>query len=285
MALLKIPKNKPNPNKLILTTVLSALDLMPEVQAYIHSKIASGEMTVGVFPTGLQFKHGFTEAWVLTQSGEMFDLVSGTLAAYRLKELKEGVMGALEQLQKGGLGEKEVYAVDPVNAKSALDLLKNIKIKNESVVSDPTSVLPAITQDAASALMTTSCPTYTKSMMLEHEPVPLKTAKALYQPVRGSSSGSRYFVVAIGHGIRVAARYKSKTLTVRVEGAEFNKHAASLCAFGFSNASVSSGYGSIHLKVDTDTMAAKALGSILLGLGIPFISPVPMLSVIKGMGS
>jgi len=47
-------------------------------------------------------------------------------------------------------------------------------------------------------------------------------ATKLYQPVSGTSSGSRYFIIALSPAIKVAARWKkghaSEGLALRVEG-------------------------------------------------------------------
>jgi hypothetical protein len=49
-------------------------------------------------------------------------------------------------------------------------------------------------------------------------PVPLRTASQMYQPVKGSSLGSRYFVVAANQDLRIAAKWESGALAIRIEG-------------------------------------------------------------------
>lgn len=109
----------------------------------------------------------------------------------------------------------------------------------------------------------------------------LRYADKMYQPVMGTSPGSRYYVVAGSDDLRVAARYSSGTLSVRIEGPKLQQHTASIKAGGFE---VKSGkeYASVHLSVDTDQLAAKTLGAILMGLGVPLETTLPNLNIIKG---
>ena len=64
--------------------------------------------------------------------------------------------------------------------------------------------------------------------------VPLLQATQLYQPVKGSSSHSRYFLVGANSELRIAARYKQQSLSIRVEGQAFAKNKARLEACGFT---------------------------------------------------
>lgn len=113
--------------------------------------------------------------------------------------------------------------------------------------------------------------------------VPLRNATKLYQPVKGSSATSRYFLVAAGKGIRVAARYRQQNLSIRIEGQEFASHKAQMEACGFHN--VATDYASMHLQVADPVLAAKALGAVLLGLGIQLDTPLPDLTKLKDLGS
>jgi hypothetical protein len=44
-------------------------------------------------------------------------------------------------------------------------------------------------------------------------------------------------------------------------------------------------YVSVHLQCADKTVAAKALGSILAGLGVPMYTPIPVFDLIAGKGS
>ena len=107
--------------------------------------------------------------------------------------------------------------------------------------------------------------------------VKLRDAKAMYQPVKGSSSGSRYFMVAADDDVRVAARYHGTTLSIRIEGPAWKKHKATIAQAGFSTVDESKDYASVHLAVGDEMLAMKSLGAVLLGLGVQFETPMPML--------
>jgi hypothetical protein len=110
----------------------------------------------------------------------------------------------------------------------------------------------------------------------------LRDANQMYQPVFGTSGGSRYYVVAGGPDIRVAARLAGGSLSIRIEGPNFSAHAAKYKALGLKNGGTGD-YASIHLDVGKDpVMASKTLGAVLMGLGIPFETPLPELKRIAG---
>ena len=109
----------------------------------------------------------------------------------------------------------------------------------------------------------------------------LREAKKMYQPVHGSSTGSRYFMVAGNADLRIAARFKGGTLSVRIEGDGWAKHAQSMATCGFDTHGDKS-YASVHLAVGGDlVLANKTLGALIMGLGIPMETPYPNLSLIK----
>jgi hypothetical protein len=110
--------------------------------------------------------------------------------------------------------------------------------------------------------------------------VKLRNADRLYQPVDGSSPGSRYYLVAGNADLRVAARYSSASLSVRIEGPKFSTYAGAIAKCGLT-VKGSKNYASIHLSVSDDLLAAKTLGAILLGLGVKFDSAFPDILKIK----
>lgn len=108
----------------------------------------------------------------------------------------------------------------------------------------------------------------------------LRDANQMYQPVLGTSAGSRYYLVAANEDIRIAARYLPHKLSIRIEGPGLDKHTKAISAAGID---VHHGkeYASIHLSVGTDvTLANKTLGAVLLGLGVPLDTPFPQLQKI-----
>ncbi|MCO5157860.1 MAG: hypothetical protein M9945_14120 [Aquamicrobium sp.] len=111
--------------------------------------------------------------------------------------------------------------------------------------------------------------------------VKLRDATLMYQPVHGSSAGSRYFMVAGNSSIRVAARYKGGTLSIRLEGPGLSDHKKKIEAIGFSKLSKSEQYASVHLDVGGDLLLAnKTLGAFLVGLGVSLETPIPDLALI-----
>lgn len=111
--------------------------------------------------------------------------------------------------------------------------------------------------------------------------VKLRDADKMYQPVHGTSGGSRYYVVAGNDDLRVAARYQGGTLSVRVEGPKLQIHLKAITAGGLG-VKAGKDYASVHLEVDSDQLAAKTLGAVLMGLGVPLDTALPNLNVIKG---
>lgn len=111
----------------------------------------------------------------------------------------------------------------------------------------------------------------------------LRDATRMYQPVYGTSAGSRYYLVAGNEELRIAARYQGQKLSVRIEGPDWKKHIPSIAKAGISKPDGNEDYTSLHLTVPNDIVARKALGAIILGLGVPMDTPMPNLSLIKNM--
>ena len=120
-------------------------------------------------------------------------------------------------------------------------------------------------------------------VILKGPQVKLPEATSMYQPVFGTSQDSRYYMIAAGAGIKIAARYSlAGTLSVRIEGPNLKKHTGVIIDAGFDKKADSS-HASVHLNVGQDPiLAAKTLGAALLGLGLQLETPMPLLSVIKG---
>lgn len=106
----------------------------------------------------------------------------------------------------------------------------------------------------------------------------LRDAKHLYQPVHGTSNGKGYYCVAAGPVLNVAAKYVGQALSIRIEGQQFASYKHRIEAAGIH--SVNADYASIHLSVDDD-MAMKTVGAIILGLGVPMLTPLPNLELIR----
>ena len=121
--------------------------------------------------------------------------------------------------------------------------------------------------------------TFDVSKMLTAPTVTMLKATKLYQPVRGTSSGSRYFMIAIGPDLRVAARWKqapaSEGLALRVEGKGLtNPYTVKLLEqIGLDKKSEV--HMSAHLTVTNDIEARKAIGALLFAINEPWTTPPP----------
>jgi ribosomal protein L7/L12 len=98
--------------------------------------------------------------------------------------------------------------------------------------------------------------------------IPLRFAKAVGQPVKGTSAGSVYHTIAIGERVRVAARvFKNGSISIRVEWETItNSEKAKLQANGFS---INNDYASIHLSAG-EVPYSRIIGGFLLGMELPF---------------
>jgi hypothetical protein len=117
----------------------------------------------------------------------------------------------------------------------------------------------------------------------------LRDAKAMYQRVKGTSSGSIYVTVALNSKLKVAARTEGIQLSVRVEGAGLDDPVivAKLTEQGLSmkKGDTSFKYMSGHYPCTPEAPTAKVMGAILMGSGIEFDSPLPKFSKVKALCS
>lgn len=133
-------------------------------------------------------------------------------------------------------------------------------------------------------------------MMLKHQPVtdkqmlsgdlyPLMDATGLYAPVRGTDKSSRYFLMAVFPGFRLAMRYKgSKQLSFRFEGLIPSTVKAALGAIHFT---ASTSHISQHCTVESPAEANRYLGAVIqtvVGAGAALLTPAPDVNKIAGKG-
>lgn len=109
-------------------------------------------------------------------------------------------------------------------------------------------------------------------------PIKLRDAKNLYQPVLGTSGGSRYALIAGRDDLKVAARLKGDSLSLRVEGDGLPKYKSKISAAGLE---CKTDYASVHVSVDGADLMQKTLGALLFSLGVPFESPYPDVKIMK----
>ena len=111
-------------------------------------------------------------------------------------------------------------------------------------------------------------------------PEKLADAVQMYQPVRGTSTGSVYAVVALSDSMKVAARVTDAKLSMRIEGTclESPKLVAKMEEMGFTPTKGS--HYSMHMACG-EVPADRVIGAILGGLGVEFQTPLPMLTKVK----
>jgi hypothetical protein len=130
-----------------------------------------------------------------------------------------------------------------------------------------------------------SFPTFDLAKMETSPPVKLRDANMMYQPVKGSSDGSRYFMIAANKDVRIAARFKADKLGIRIEGPNWKKHLSGITQLGIVQDSGGKDYASLHLEIHDIVVAKKTMGAILMGLSLPLDTPMPNMEVIYGKGS
>lgn len=206
-----------------------------------------------------------------------------TVTLDQLQKLNAGTISSIEKIK---LGKELANTIQQIKEQYG-DLIEMSGEAKAAPVGGALGSLPPIKQQPASASTVASKASSGKwsafdlSKMKTAPQVKLRDANQMYQPVHGTSPGSRYYVVAGSDDLRVAARYTTGTLSVRIEGPKLAQHSASIKAGGFE-LKAAKDYASVHLSVDNDQLAAKTLGAILMGLGVPLDTTLPNLNVIKG---
>lgn len=94
---------------------------------------------------------------------------------------------------------------------------------------------------------------------------PLDTASKMFQPVKGTSASSIYYVVALLKGLNLAVRSTSGSISVRAAGPALNNYGKALEEAGFD---VKSNYASVHFDCHGEDIKVKTIGAILAKLGL-----------------
>lgn len=127
-----------------------------------------------------------------------------------------------------------------------------------------------------------NAPAYPICDDLKATPVALRDAVGLYQPVKGTSPSSRYFLVADFGDLKLAARYNPGNLSMRFEGAALAHYSKLMVDLGFK---MQKEYASLHLNTATASPARKAIGAVILGTGLVAKSPMPDMAIVAGASS
>jgi hypothetical protein len=113
-------------------------------------------------------------------------------------------------------------------------------------------------------------------------PVPLCDATQLYQPILGTSAGSKYFLIAIADNLKMAARVKGHSLSIRCEGDVHGKWKKALEDNGFTLAEK---HASMHLDAPDMILVKRTIGAVFVGMGLQVTTQLPQIEVIANKGA
>ena len=265
-----------------LSGLMAFLDGFPPAQIEF---VTSHDVKLKTFLSGIELHAPSGGVHIAFNASQAIALTKGKVDPEFVPMLRQAIAQALDYLMKTSNGE----TVDPATFSAA----------SGPTFSGPTSSGKGTKQMGAMTLLQAkpppvaasppggsgAWPCFDPKALKTATPIKLRDATRMYEPVKGSSPNSRYFLVAANQDLRIAARYKGTSLSVRIEGPDWTKHGACIQACGFDNVQLAQGYASLHLHVGDPVIASKALGAILLGLGIPLETPLPELKVIRNVGS
>lgn len=120
--------------------------------------------------------------------------------------------------------------------------------------------------------------------LLGSTPVPLLQADKLYQPVKGTSDGSRYFMVARNDKFRVAVRVQGTSVSIRLEGLLTSEQVTKASLLGIKKAKDGMGHLSGHYNCE-NTTPQRLVGAVLSDLSAAFDTPIPNINYIINKGA
>lgn len=114
-------------------------------------------------------------------------------------------------------------------------------------------------------------------------PIKLVHATHLYQPVKSTSAGSVYFLIAARDDLHVACRCLGNKVSIRIEGdlQAYKKHIEGI---GFATVDIKSDYVSMHVQTTNAVDMAKVVGSVIMSLGVAFKTTMPDMKIIAQKG-
>ncbi len=191
--------------------------------------------------------------------------------------------GALKLALDGSLGASTKNHIAKKIEKAAATVL--VEAKNSTAHSaEKQELLNSVLMTGATKFNTGKVPPTPSDLLKKKKAIvkPLFDATELYAPVPGTSSGSIYHTVAISPHLKIAVRFKDK-VSIRAEGDIMKfSHELKACGFEIKNES----YASRHFDYGGDLfMAKRAIGAMIMGLGIEMSSPIPNLTKIYGKGA
>jgi hypothetical protein len=110
--------------------------------------------------------------------------------------------------------------------------------------------------------------------------IALRDATSMYQRVKGTSAHAVYVVVAVNEDVRVAAKVVGTKVSMRVEGNITPAVTTKMLSHGFSSNGV---YMSAHYSCPENVTPDKVIGSVLVGCGLQFDTPIPIIEIVRGL--
>lgn len=218
---------------------------------------------------------------VVEESGIKFTMKNDGLVIYNSEKMidigvsHESISAYFDSNKPGFEMPKEYKAlveklIDAINFLSPKDAIKKVLVQKDS------EAVEVIKKDIAESK--------TPQEIMAGEKVFLKDAVEVYQPVKSTSPDSKYFVVAIGKDLKIAARVKIASVSVRVEG-DLVKYKSQLVNTGYDMKTTANSYTHASLHVSCGGfMRFKVVGSALHGLLIGFDKIAKDLQLLDGKG-
>jgi hypothetical protein len=154
-------------------------------------------------------------------------------------------------------------------------------VAQEALPATPTPAPSKVTADPYLQAIVKHYP-LTETQMKVTAPIPLADAEGLYRPVRGSSPGTIYHLIGVWPTMKMAARLKDSSVSLRVEGKPNPAQSKALKELGFDQ---KGDYWSSHsLKVANLTVVQRYVGCIIASLE-GSIMPAPDMALLVGKGS
>jgi hypothetical protein len=285
----KAPSGGPPPSGLTIGTFLAKVAVPEE---HVEWCLDNG-IVMSLTATGVSFDLGNGKTYLVAiPLGTISQIAAQMAPLSDAAKVHDQIMKTIELLQKQkeagvefGIESAAQLSEALTSSPSAGFVMAKKTVTNVSEAIKQKG-LHAPTGELAKAAEPTSLgwPVFDVSKMTLAPKIRLADADKMYQPVDGTSGGSRYFVIAGRHNLKVAARYTGQSLSLRVEGSGLMTWANRLKILGFSTHSAK-GYASMHVQVDNDIMASKVMGAILVALEAGFETPLPVLDIISGKGA
>lgn len=196
--------------------------------------------------------------------------------------------GSMEALVAGTLGHASAG-----NIKASIEHLLKKALNASGVPAPPAPKKVAKPTPAKEAVWVAPPPAPTfkpkegidLSLLMAGTVLPMSKAEEIFTPVKGTSGGSRYFLIAVAEDFKVAARLKDTSVSVRFEG-NLSGIKKDLEAMGVSVHLGDKEYASVHMNNGMGKeMARRIIGSMLLGLNVEYKAMANTMDVIYGKGA